>query len=165
MIAKHREVFPFVISFDKDHISAIFYNAFERESYPQNSFKSKLQFNDSIELHFPEHIAKENRFNLDRKRLSYIDAQLRSIFDEKLFDYLDHNCFGKGDIQKYSIEFMNLYNISEEEITIDALVKSYQRYRKKNNVKDKINFRAKANYHKPIKQPALAQNDLFNQVQ
>lgn len=164
MIASNRNIAPFVVTFDKDHYAAIFYQAFQRDSFTQNSFKSKLDFNDFIELSFPPHIAKENRFQLSRKRLSYIDAQLRSIFDEKLFDYLNDNCFEKGDIQKFSMEFMKKYEITEEEITLDALVKSYQRYRKKSNVKDSINFRAKANFHKPSKTAQTQLNDLFNQV-
>lgn len=165
MIQKNREVTPFTVSFDKDHYAAIFYQAFQRDSFPQNSFKSKLEFNESIELSFPAHIAKENRFHISRKRLSYIDAQLRSIFDEKLFDYLNDNCFQKGDIQKFSMLFMEKYEITEEEITLDALVKSYQRYRKKTNVKDKINFRAKVNIHKPRKIKEIQTNDLFTNVQ
>ena len=96
MIAYHRKIEPFTVSFDKDHYAAIFYQAFQRDSFTQNNFKSKLKFNDSIDLLFPPHIAKENRFSIDRKRMSYIDAQLRSIFDEKLFEYLNDNCFEKG---------------------------------------------------------------------
>lgn len=162
MIAYNREITPFIVTFDKDHYAAIFYQAFERDSFTQNSFKSKLDFNDSIELSFPPHIAKENRFTLSRRRLSYIDAQLRSIFDEKLFDYLNDNCFGKGDIQKYSMLFMDKYEITEDEITLDALIKSYQRYRQKTDVKDKVNFRAKANYHKPRVIKETVQKNLFN---
>lgn len=164
MIAKNREIIPFTVTYSKCHYAAIFYQAFERESFTQNSFKSKLDYNDFIELSFPPHIAQENRFGISRKRLSYIDAQLRSIFDEKLFDFLNHNCYEKGDIKKYSIQFMENYEITEEEITLDALVKSYQRYRKKTNVKDKVNFRAKKNYHKPSKTKEKEETNLFNQV-
>lgn len=161
MIAHSRDIQPFVITFDKDHYAAIFYQAFERDSFTQNSFKSKLLFNDQIELSFPPHIAKENRFGISRKRLSYIDAQLRSIFDEKLFEYLNEHCYEKGDIQKYSMKFMQRYGITEEEITLDALVKSYQRYRKKSGKKDKVNFRAKQNYHQPRNIKESNQQSLF----
>lgn len=149
MISYSREIEPLTITFGKDHYSSIFYQAFERESFPQHSFYRDVRFNSTIQLLFPTSITKENRFCITKKRLSYIDAQLRSIFDEKLFDYLNENCFEKGDIKEHSMLFMSKYEIQEEEITLDALVKSYQRYRNKTSTKDKINFRAKKNFHKP----------------
>ena len=67
----------------------------------------------------------------------------------------------KGDIKKYSILFMEKYLITEEEITLDALVKSYHRYRSKSDVKDNVNFRAKKTMHNPPKSAQNIQSSLF----
>lgn len=161
MIAFYREIDPLIISVDKDHYSAIFYQAFERDKFIKNCFKGRIIYNDLIIIRFPMRVTQENRFNIEYKRLQYIDAQLRSIFDEKLFEYLNEHCYEKGDIKNHCIQFMQKYDISEEEITLDALVKSYQRYRTKTSVKDKINFRAKKNYHKPSYNKESTQTSLF----
>ena len=160
LIAKHVDTSPLVLTFGKCHYSAIFYNSLERSSFPQNNFKDHKQLVDKIEIEIPASIAKENRFYIDPKRVSYIDAQLRSIFDEKLFEHLNFNANGKGEIKAQVLKFMDYYGITEEDITFDALIKSYQRYRKATGEKADVNFRTKATTHNPPK-VNTAQTQMF----
>lgn len=143
---------PLEVKIGKCHYSAIFYQALSRTSFPQHHVITNNNFNCDIEIKFSASIAKENRFTIDSKRVSYIDQQLRAIFDEKFHEFLEFQANQKGDIQVCIALFMERYGITEEDITTDALRKSYYRYREKRNILDEKNFRIKTELNeKPIK--------------
>jgi hypothetical protein len=147
MIAHYRDITPFKLTVGKDHYSAMIYLSLSRGSFPQNHSNGE-KFNDQLEVEINSSISAENRFFIDPKRVSYIDSQLRDIFDEKLMEYLNENCQQKGDVQFFCMQFLKRYGITEEEITLDAMVKSYQRFRHRTGIMDEKTFRAKVSMHR-----------------
>lgn len=142
-IAKFHKISPFEITKEKQPINVVFFDAFSRQKKGEKETVFHSKFNDQIQVRLSADFYAQ-KTPISKDFLNFVDSGIRVIFEKELHLYLDKNCFGKGDIQKYCLEFMDDYNISEDEISLDALLKSYQRYRHKSKSKQNINFRRKA---------------------
>ena len=163
MIARTKKVDPFTISMGKCFYSGIIYQPLLKHSIRVKA-KDTKKFTEQLPIVIPSDLAKENRFTWDARTLAFIDSALSGIFEDKLFMYLDDNCFEKGDIQTYINRFMDNYDITEDDIQYETLKKMYYRKRKSANLKDDVNFRAKQKKQQPtIIQPQQGL-DLFSQV-
>jgi hypothetical protein len=163
MIAYYRDVEPFKLTIGKDHYASMIYLSLSRGSFPLTQSNGE-RFNDWLEVEINSSISTENRFTVDPKRVSYIDSQLRDIFDEKLMEYLNDNCQQKGDVQFFCMQFLKRFGITEEEITLDAMVKSYQRFRHRKGIMDEKTFRAKVTMHRAAETVSENQLILFSNV-
>lgn len=160
MIAASVDVNPLVVSVGKNVYGGILYLCLQRQSLPSVEKRSAERFNDSLDILIPSEISKEGRFVFDPQRVSFIDKMLRGIFDEKLMEYLMDNCKQKGDVQFYCLQFMKRYDISEDEISLYALEKSFLRFRHSTGLIDKKIFRAKVNMHRCPKTVPQGQTSL-----
>jgi hypothetical protein len=148
MIASSVDVEPLVVSVGKNVYGGIMYLCLQRQSLPSVYEKVPERFNDQLNILIPAEISKEGRFVFDPHRVSFIDKMLRGIFDEKLLEFLMENCQQKGDVRHYCIQFLNKYDITEDEISLYALEKSFQRFRRANGIMDKKRFRSKVTMHR-----------------
>lgn len=161
MIGRTKKVDPFTISMGKCFYSGIIYQPLLKQSIRVKP-KDCKRFTDKLAITIPSDLAKENRFYWDTRTLAFIDSTLSGIFEDKMFMYLDDNCFEKGDIQKYIHRFMDNYNITEDDIQYETLKKMYYRKRKTSKVKENVNFRAKKDKQQPKESGESGALTLFN---
>ncbi len=143
MVAKRHIVEPFKLSSGRCHYSQIFFGNLHK-NYIKAKPKHPDYFNTHLTIEFNSDLSRENRFYWDAQTVNSIDKALESLFNDKLFTYLDDHAQGKGDIQNGIIKFMECYAITEDDIKLDSLKKKYYRYRTNQEKHDKRNFRALA---------------------
>lgn len=127
--------------------SSLIYLSLQRQGFTNKKPSATQKYNAALMVKLNQELVNENRFFIDDRRLSYIDSQLRNIFEQKLIDYLIFNAEGKGDLKKLCVSFLEKYEIEEHEISVDALIKKYQRWREVKGVK--TNYRSKKKVDEP----------------
>lgn len=142
MIAKHHQVQPFRLKKGRCFYSKIIYSTLLKNLKRVEPTKG-TRYKDQLEVLMPSDFVKENRFIIDNNAVVQINYALKGIFLEKLIDYLDERCQDKGDIKTECINFMAYYELTEEDITLDALQKAFYRYRQSKSEEDNRNFRTK----------------------
>lgn len=140
MIARSKSVDPFIISKGKCHYSHAIYNAL-RSSASRHTMKHPEVLSESLPIYINNTLFKSGRYVVDDRLVSNVDNILQSLFEDKLFTYLDDNASGKGDIKDYIDKFRDNYNLTEEDAKYDTLKKMYYRHRQENPQKEQRNFR------------------------
>jgi hypothetical protein len=128
-IAKNHDVDPFKLSIGKCHISAIIFESF-KENFKSVSLKEEKHLNDSLIISMSSTAAKHGRFLIDDETIWQIDGRLDDLFHQTLFDFVTMQYEVKGDYYNGILRFMKFYEIDEEMVKFETLVKSYYRYRK-----------------------------------
>lgn len=157
MIAYNRNVDPYTLAKGKDIYSEIIYGNLVRNKVVLSE-STLSRYSDTLVVVVPDEFLDSKRFCFDKKRINRIDQLLRGLFDDKFFNYLDDNCYGKGDIERYILKFMTKYKLTEEDILLSTLRVNYKRYRDKLTDKDLPNFRTS---FVPPKPPDATQERLF----
>ena len=143
-LAKHNEIYPFVLAPSKCHISAVI---LESLSVPDHvKWEHAHQLNDTIEIVFNSEILQTHDFTLSNDRLKKVDQYLRSIFLHTFGPSVSLRYEQTGDIFRGIRAFMDYYNIEEDDIMFETLVKDFYRFRKKpieNKVIKKMKSRRK----------------------
>jgi len=127
--------------------SSLIYLSLQRQGFTNKRPQAQQKYNAALMVKLNQELVNENRFFIDDRRLSYIDSQLRNIFEQKLIDFLLFNAAEKGDLKKLCVAFLHKYEIEEHEISVDALIKKYQRWRESKGVK--LNYRSKKKLNEP----------------
>jgi len=135
MIAMHKTIEPFKISIGKCVYSEIIFYNFTRQNI-KLSYRKERSFNDSLKIQISNEQMRENRFRYDNKRIHKIDQLLRGMFEEKLVNFLDYNIEKKGthsngNIKDNILNFMDFYNLDDNDISFGGLQKMYFRHREK----------------------------------
>lgn len=140
MIARTKSTDPFIISKGKCHYSHALYNAL-RSNVSRHILKHPDALSEVLPIYINNTLFKDGRYVVDDRMVNNIDCVLQSMFEDKLFTYLDDNAEGKGDIKEYIEKFRDNYGLTEEEAKYDTLKKMYYRYRQDNPINDARNFR------------------------
>lgn len=74
-------------------------------------------------------VMNEKKFWLTSETPLIIDKRLKAMFDQQLVDFITMTNKQKGDIKDSIICFMEYYDLSEDEISWETLVKMYYRAR------------------------------------
>lgn len=144
MIAYYHETEPLELTVRKNHIAQIIYLCLSRNYRPEKKVPENPKYDSTLRVSIPNHLGREQNFHLCERRVSFIDATLRSIFEEKMCEYILIQHKGKGDIEKYAFQFRELYDISEDELPLTAIKKTFYRYREKNALLDTEKYTLKS---------------------
>jgi hypothetical protein len=128
-ISSNREVEPFfTVSPTKCHFSSIFLEPLKKDMIKVGESEHKF-LTDEIVLRMSPTVMREGKFWWDANTVLLIDKRLKSLFDQQLVDFIMMLTQQKGDIKVSIACFMNYYQISEDMISLETLVKMYYRAR------------------------------------
>lgn len=158
MIAYNREVEPFTLSKGKDIYSEIIYGNLVRHKVVLPK-KMKPKYSETLVIKVPDEFLDSKKFCFSKNRINRIDQLLRGLFDDRLYSYLEDHCFGKGDIERHLLLFMEKYKLTEDDILLSTLRVQYLRFRNSLTDKDLPNFRRS---YIPSTPPDEVQGRLFH---
>lgn len=127
-ISSNKEVEPFNISLTKCHFSAILLEPLQKERIKVGSSEHKF-LTDKLCCRMSSSVMNEKKFWLTSETPLIIDKRLKAMFDQQLVDFITMTNKQKGDIKDSIICFMEYYDLSEDEISWETLVKMYYRAR------------------------------------
>jgi len=127
-ISHYAESEPFQIRLTRCHISAIMMEALKKDRVKCGT-KEKKHLSDWLTIRQSSTVMREAKFWWDEETILIIDHRLKSLFDQQLIDYITICNQAKGDIKKSIIDFMNYYEMSEDDISVETLIKMYYRAR------------------------------------
>jgi len=131
-IAKNHPIEPFFVKSKNCHFSAIILDQVKRSYY-----KNLLKYEDGKYIQFRCMLPlSENRFTIDNETVLRINQNLRLMFDQQLIDFISIFIEKKGDIKLACESFMEFYDIQDDDLTFDAMVKMYYRARYPREVAD-----------------------------
>lgn len=143
MISKTNSVDPFVIK-QRCHYGQIIFSNLKKNYVDTQPPTNTKAYSGNLQVLIANELAKQNKIILDDKTVQSIHQALNSLFYDKLFTLLDFNASGKGDIKENINRFMESYDITEDDLKRETVVKKYYRYRQNKDENDKINFRRNA---------------------
>lgn len=124
-IAKTHETEPFVISTGKCHFSALIMDPIKKD-YHKTFLKPDGSDYTDLSVMIP---LNERKFTVDKETILRINQRLKSMFDQQLFDMVSIYNQKKGNIFDGIQEFVDYYNISEDDLKFETIVKKYYRAR------------------------------------
>lgn len=127
-ISSNKEVEPFHLSLTKCHFSAILLEPLQKERIKVGLSEHKF-LTDQIRCRMSSSVMNEKKFWLTSETPLIIDKRLKAMFDQQLVDFITMTNKQKGDIKDSIICFMEYYDLSEDEISWETLVKMYYRAR------------------------------------
>lgn len=127
-VAHYAGAEPFHIKLTKCHVSAIFMEALKKERVKCGT-KEKKHLSDQLTLRMSSTVMREAKFWWDEETIMIIDHRLKSMFDQQLIDYITMRNQSKGDIKQSIADFMEYYQMTEDDISMDTLIKMYYRAR------------------------------------
>jgi hypothetical protein len=97
----------------------------------------KLKFEDEITFGITEFFYSKTGFFISKQNINFFNNSLQSQFEEALFVQATINLTGsfKTTIEEQIQSYLCFYNITENEKSLDSLLKAYQRWRKEHNYK------------------------------
>jgi len=97
--------------------------------------RRQLDYEDQIVLEISEYMYSRSGFTLTDENVFLFNRHLKSQFEEALFDHITINITSdfKTNIEQQIITYLNFYNITERERSLDSLLKAYQRWRTSRN--------------------------------
>lgn len=121
------EVDPYTLSTD-DHFGSWVLALLTNQPYSRQA-NDVQQYNDEIHLVIPSFYALSNRFILDMRTVLRINEHLDKQLDEEMNRYLFRiRSLPQQQIKTHIIQFRNDYDITEDELSYDALKKRHQRW-------------------------------------
>ena len=128
-ISSNKECEPFFsISLTKCHFSAILLEPLQKERITVG--KSEYKFlTDEIRCRMSETVMREKKFWMTSETPLIIDKRLKAMFDQQLVDFITMTNREKGDIKDSILCFMDYYELTEDDISWETLVKMYYRAR------------------------------------
>lgn len=127
-IASNKDVEPFVVSLTRCHFSAIILEPLKKNMVKVGTSEKKY-LTDSLCCRMTSTVMRESKFWFDQETIMSIDKRLKAMFDQQLIDMVTMTNAKKGDIKESIITFMDFYNLTEDDISWETLVKMYWRSR------------------------------------
>lgn len=97
----------------------------------------KRQYDSQVTFLLSEFFYSRSGFELTDDNIAIFNRYLKSQFEEALFDFLTINLTmpsnDRPTIDSLILTYLEFYNISENERSLDSLVKAYQRWRNARN--------------------------------
>jgi hypothetical protein len=124
-ISKNHPVEPFIISTGKCHLSALILDPIKKD-FSKPTLKVDKEVYTDLRIIVP---TNSNKFWFDEETVLRINQRLKSLFDQQLCDMVSITNERKGDIFKRVKEFTDYYNITEDELKFETIVKMYYRAR------------------------------------
>lgn len=118
----------FEIRLTRCHVSAIIMEALKKERVKVGT-KEKRHLSEWLTIRQSSTVMREAKFWWDEETVMIIDHRLKSWFDQQLIDYITIRNQVKGDIKQSIIDFMNYYEMNEDDISVETLIKMYYRAR------------------------------------
>jgi hypothetical protein len=138
-IAKNHDINPFKLSTGKCHLSSIILDPLKKEG----SIKPPLRGDDTKYVNLICSIPLgEQRFFFDESSILRINQRLDSMFDQQLCDMVSITNERKGDIFARVKQFTDYYNIGEDDLKFETVIKMYYRARyPRNSVERETNIK------------------------
>lgn len=128
-ISSNREVEPyFTVSPTKCHFSALFLEPLKKDMIKVSEGDHKFLTSD-FTLRMSPSVMREGKFWWDANTVLLIDKRLKAMFDQQLVDFINIANQQKGDIKESIYAFMEYYDLTDDDIHWDTLVKMYYRAR------------------------------------
>jgi hypothetical protein len=127
-IASNKDVEPFIISLTRCHFSAIILEPLKKNRVKTATGEKKF-LTTSICCRMSSTVMRESKFWFDEDTIMIIDKRLKAMFDQQLIDFITITNKEKGDIKDSILIFMDYYDLSEDDISWETLVKMYYRAR------------------------------------
>lgn len=106
---------------------------------PFRSGKPARQYNSSVTFLISEYHYDRSGFELQPENIALFNRYIKSQFEESLFDFLTINLTmhtgARCTIDSLILTYLEFYGITENERSLDSLVKAYQRWRSSRNYK------------------------------
>lgn len=132
MIAGSNSVEPFKISVKRCHFSAIILEPLQKEKIKIPEVE-KIRWNDELICSFDSETLKEKKFWVSFEAINLIDFRLKALFDQMLIDHININRH-RGTIEDNILMFLEYYEISEDDLSVETAQKMYYRARYPQNV-------------------------------
>ncbi len=127
-IAGSNNVEPFKVSNKRCHFSAIILEPLQKEKVKVPEVE-KIRWNDELICTFDTETLKEKKFWISIEAMNSIDFRLKSVFDQALCDFISIN-HKRGTTIEDNIEmFLDFYEISEDDLSVETAQKMYYRAR------------------------------------
>ena len=96
---------------------------------------SLKNYNDELIFKLSEYYYTREGFFLSKQNIIFFNQAIKNEFENSLFDLITININRKikTTIEEEILIFLKFYGIYEREITLDSLIKAYQRWRKRRN--------------------------------
>lgn len=133
-IAHSHEIYPLRVSTGRNnHITDYIYTILSTNNVEAGVSVKNKQINDTIDLEIPWALHQTGKYHFSYKHVIRIDRFVKSLFDNRLYDYLDESRDKRGDIKALILKFMDKYDLSEADITFENLKKNYYRHTAEKN--------------------------------
>jgi hypothetical protein len=150
-IVYHLSPNPFQLDFNKEvkldkrsHIGVFILHLLKKQYHIQKKKERPIKYNnkkitDSIKISIankPEqHIDPQYSFiGIDDLGVRRLDVFIDGMFRNELYLYLNSYQMIKGKIKEGLELFYKKYQLNDEDIPVETLLRDYRRYRKKNNL-------------------------------
>lgn len=133
-LSKKVEVTPFQLSNKGCHISALILEPLAKDFYPKRE-PLDPKYNDFIEFEMNSSIVNEKRFQIDAKIVYRINKLLRDKFNDEFFHWVNQirestkKTGEEIEINGAIHQFMEYYDLHEDDIQFETLKKIYWRER------------------------------------
>lgn len=128
-ISSNKQVEPcFHVSLTKCHFSALFLEPLKKNVQKVGTGEHKF-LTERLKLRMSSTVMNEGKFWCDARTVLLIDKRLKAMFDQQLVDFITMTNKQKGDIKESINCFMEYYDLSEDDISWETLVKMYYRAR------------------------------------
>jgi hypothetical protein len=127
-IAGSNNVEPFKVSIKRCHFSAIILEPLQKEKVIVKEV-AKIRWNDELICAFDTDSLKEKKFWISIEAMNSIDFRLKSLFDQSLIDFININHKRGTTIEENILKFLNYYQISEDDLSVETAQKMYYRAR------------------------------------
>jgi len=127
-ISVSKDTEPFIVQLSKCHFSAIIYEPLKKP-YVKVGISEFKNLDARLKVRMNSTVMRESKFWFDVETIMCIDSRLKAMFDQQLIDFITIMQKKKGDIKESIFAFMEYYNLSDDDIKWDTLVKMYYRAR------------------------------------
>lgn len=125
-IAKNHSIDPFILSKGKCHISSLILDPLKKEGSIRPPLKPEIGNYADLVCLIPN---GDTRYFFDQSSVLRINQRLDSMFDQQLCDMVSITNERKGDINQRIQQFVDFYNISEDDLAMPTIIKMYYRAR------------------------------------
>lgn len=127
-IAGSNSVEPFKISVKRCHFSAILLEPLQKEKIKLPEVE-KIRWNEELLCSFDSETLKEKKFWISFEAINLIDFRLKALFDQSLIDFININHKRGTTIEDNILKFLEYYQISEDDLSVETAQKMYYRAR------------------------------------
>lgn len=127
-IAASCPVNPFKISLKRCHFSAIILEPLQKEKVIVKEIE-KIRWNEELLCCFDSDSLREKKFWISAEAMNSIDFRLKSLFDQSIIDFININHVKGTTIESNILKFLDYYQITEEDLSLETAQKMYYRAR------------------------------------